>query len=96
MDITGVHDISVVWCRCADAESHAEQLLACGFFPATVSKPRTAFTFWTLKFFQMLNHVARTTPWDFTGTIRRLSDNIDPTAISVCDSFLIIWKRKRI
>ncbi|KIJ48953.1 hypothetical protein M422DRAFT_247327 [Sphaerobolus stellatus SS14] len=78
VDLNGVHEIMVAWCRCAHAPSLAEQLFGHKLFPASLSKPRTAFTFRLFKFFQLLNHVARTSPWDFAGTLHRLTDNVNP------------------
>ncbi|KIJ43647.1 hypothetical protein M422DRAFT_169455 [Sphaerobolus stellatus SS14] len=54
------------------------QLFRRRMFPASMSRPRTAFTFRLLKLFHMLNHVARTTQWDFVGTLHRLTDNVNP------------------
>ncbi|KIJ42570.1 hypothetical protein M422DRAFT_254354 [Sphaerobolus stellatus SS14] len=64
-DVTGVHKIMVGWCRCAHAPSAVQQLFQRRLFPATIIKPRTAFTF-------------RTSPWDFVGTMHRLTDNVNP------------------
>ncbi|KIJ29029.1 hypothetical protein M422DRAFT_215184, partial [Sphaerobolus stellatus SS14] len=51
LDITGVHTVRMGWCRCATACSQAEQLFARKWFPATILRPRTAFTFRVLKLF---------------------------------------------
>ncbi|KIJ46788.1 hypothetical protein M422DRAFT_84058, partial [Sphaerobolus stellatus SS14] len=76
-DLTGIHEVIVGWCRCASAPSTVQQLFRRRLFPASMSRPRTAFTFRLLKLFHMLNHVARTTPWDFVGTLHRLTDNVN-------------------
>ncbi|KIJ55898.1 hypothetical protein M422DRAFT_84453, partial [Sphaerobolus stellatus SS14] len=43
---------------------------------STILRPRTAFTFRVLKLFHLLNHVTRTSPWDFTETMHRLTDHV--------------------
>ncbi|KIJ32286.1 hypothetical protein M422DRAFT_265964 [Sphaerobolus stellatus SS14] len=48
VDINGIHEVKVGWCRCAGAPTTAQQLFA------------------------------RTTPWDFVGTMGRLTDMLDP------------------
>ncbi|KIJ32881.1 hypothetical protein M422DRAFT_81509, partial [Sphaerobolus stellatus SS14] len=80
LDVTGVHTVRMGWCRCANALTQAEQLFARKWFPATILRPRTAFTFRVLKLFHLLNHVARTSPWDFAGTMHRLTDHVCSTA----------------
>jgi len=64
MDTNGISQVAVGWCRCIDAPSFPEQLFARRLFPASIQRPKTAFTFRSLKLFHMLNHVARTTPWN--------------------------------
>jgi hypothetical protein len=82
-DINGLHCVKVAWCRCENAPSMAEQLLSRRLVPATSSRPRTAFTFRVLNFFQILNHTAYTSPWSFSATIHRLTDNVLPDAVPV-------------
>lgn len=77
VDTNGVHIVSIGWCCCFGAPSFAEQLFSRRIFPASTLRPKTAFTFRVLKLFHMFNHVARTTPWDFTGAMNRLTDNVD-------------------
>jgi len=83
LDITGIHFLEVGFCRCANHPSFGEQLLGQRLFPATLKRPQTAITINTLRLFHMLNHTARTTPWDFTGTMQRLTDNVDVTQLLV-------------
>ncbi|KIJ40051.1 hypothetical protein M422DRAFT_81245, partial [Sphaerobolus stellatus SS14] len=60
----------------------AEQLFARKWFPATILRPRTAFTFRVLKLFHLLNHIARTSPWDFAGTMHRVTDHVCTTEVT--------------
>ncbi|KIJ30688.1 hypothetical protein M422DRAFT_186819 [Sphaerobolus stellatus SS14] len=82
LDVTGVHTVQMGWCRCAGAPTQAEQLLGRKWFPATILRPRTAITFRVLKLFHLLNHIARTNPWDFAGTMHRLTDNVSPSSVT--------------
>ncbi|KIJ52305.1 hypothetical protein M422DRAFT_776014 [Sphaerobolus stellatus SS14] len=79
-DVNGIHDVAIGWCRCANAPSLPEQLLARKVFPASTVRPKTGFTFRILHLFQMLNHVSKTNVWDFIGTITRLTNNVDHNA----------------
>jgi len=88
MDVNGVHEVRIAWCRCFNAMSFAEQLLSRKLFPASIVKPRTAFTFRALKLFHMVHHVGRTTPWDFAGTMHRLTDNVDPASVPVSQIYV--------
>ncbi|KIJ48790.1 hypothetical protein M422DRAFT_97063, partial [Sphaerobolus stellatus SS14] len=54
-DVNGMHEMYVGWCRCANASTPAHQLFARRLFLASLSRPRTAFTFRMLKLFHMLN-----------------------------------------
>jgi len=92
LDVNGIHSLTIGWCRCYNAPELPEQLLTRQIIPATLTRPQTAFTFRVLRLFHMLNHVARTTPWDFTGTMTRLTDNIDMHATPVCYRELFLWK----
>jgi hypothetical protein len=78
IDTTGIHYVNVGFCRCGNAGNFAEQLMLAKLFPASVDQPKTAFTFRCLKLFHMLNLIAHTTAWDFTGMLQRLTDNVDP------------------
>jgi len=87
MDINGIHQVAIGWCRCLGAPLFPEQLFARRLFPASIQRPKTAFTFRSLRLFHMLNHVARTTPWDYTGTMKHLTDNVDVKGSPVGISF---------
>jgi hypothetical protein len=83
MDVNGIHEAHVGWCRCAGAPTHAEQLLRRQILPASTLRPQTGFTFRVMKLFQMLNLVGRLTPWDFCGALQRLTDNSAPESLKV-------------
>ncbi|KIJ35184.1 hypothetical protein M422DRAFT_181083, partial [Sphaerobolus stellatus SS14] len=84
VDLNGVHEVLVGWCRCAAGGTFASQLFRCRFFPASMDRPRTAFTFRLLKHFHILSNMARTTPWDFVGTLQQLTEALDLQGTQVC------------
>ncbi|KIJ38144.1 hypothetical protein M422DRAFT_177109 [Sphaerobolus stellatus SS14] len=63
-------------------DGNSEQLFTRKWFPATILCPRTAFTFRVLKLFHLLNHMACTTPWDFAGTMHRITDHVCTTDVT--------------
>ena len=89
LDINRIHIVNTAFCRCRDSPQPSEQLLLQRIFPDTTTRPQTGFTFRVLKPFHQLNITARTTPWDFTGAMHRLTDNIDTEGIPV--SLRLYW-----
>jgi len=77
-DLNGVHRIVVRYCHCAasaDGVSRRVQLLRARWFPATVVRPSTAFTFQLLDFFHKLQDHNKCNPYDFYHTIIQRTDN---------------------
>lgn len=87
MDRSGIHSLNVVFCACDDllgqTTAHDLQLIDSELFPATKSRPRTAFTFRLLRFFQTFNLASKTSMWDFTQALIRLTKAHDFTSVSV-------------
>lgn len=75
-DISGPHWISIDYCRC-DAEplSNWVQLLREKWFPATLTRPQTVFSFDCLKTFHELTLQGKTSLYDYYHTLLRRSDN---------------------
>ncbi|KAH7904723.1 hypothetical protein BJ138DRAFT_1138468 [Hygrophoropsis aurantiaca] len=71
----GIHCVSAKFCTCLLAPSHPVQLLRSQLVPATVHRPRTAFTFEVLTFFQLENLQGKLAAYDFCETLARISDN---------------------
>ncbi|KIJ47588.1 hypothetical protein M422DRAFT_145094, partial [Sphaerobolus stellatus SS14] len=78
MDINGLHNVRLSRCWCLGYFNLATVLFHREWIPATLIRPGTAFTFRVMKQFQMMSHVARTTPWDFCTAIQQITDNIEP------------------
>ncbi|KAI0069871.1 hypothetical protein K474DRAFT_1568226, partial [Panus rudis PR-1116 ss-1] len=86
-DMTGFHELDVEFCGCINSDGIVvnmwAQLLRVGWFPASMERPTTAFTFNLLNHFQQLTHQAKTNIYDFQRTLSRVTDN----------SGLISWVR---
>lgn len=71
----GVHNTKLRFCSCLAKVDRAEQLLNHRLFPATMTRPKMAFTFQLLEQFNLLHVEAKISAYDYIGYIRRLSDN---------------------
>lgn len=76
VDINGVHDTKVRFCGCLPQVDRAFQLLQHQLFPATMSRPKMAFTFQLLDFYNILHVEGKISAYDFIGSIRRTTDNV--------------------
>ena len=75
-DNSGPHWISIDYCRCsADPLSNWVQLLREKWFPATLTRPQTVFSFDCLATFHELTLQGKTSLYDYYHTLLRLSDN---------------------
>ncbi|KAJ3792384.1 hypothetical protein GGU11DRAFT_750096 [Lentinula aff. detonsa] len=72
---TGVHATKVTFCGCSDS-SKWQQLMNANLFPATVAEPQTAFTFGTLRNWQLITLQSKITAYDYVRALRRLTDNV--------------------
>jgi hypothetical protein len=69
-DTTGVHCVAVDFCNCTETVFHRRtQLLRARWFPATVNRPKTVFTFDALWTFHKHFLQGKTTAFDFYHTI---------------------------
>jgi hypothetical protein len=77
LSTTGVHRVTVDFCDCRDDICHQRtQLLRARWFPATVNRPKTVFTFDVLETFHELSLQGKTTAYDFYYSIIRRTDNL--------------------
>ena len=76
-DLSGVHQVVVQFCTCdpINAAARREQLIDETWFPATLVRPNTVFTFTLLDFFHQLQTQNKTNLYDFYNSIVRLSDS---------------------
>ncbi|KIJ90114.1 hypothetical protein K443DRAFT_126586, partial [Laccaria amethystina LaAM-08-1] len=75
-DITGPHFVTIDYCHCCDEPlSTWNQLLREKWFPATLTRPQTTFTFDCLETFHELTLQGKTNLYDYYHTLLRRSDN---------------------
>lgn len=79
----GIHTTKLRTCRCPGAPDKLTQLLQARLFPATTADPRSAFTFAVLKEFHMHSIQSKSAAFDYSLSLRRLTDNILTHSISV-------------
>jgi hypothetical protein len=70
-----IHPIAIDFCGCTKAQSHIQQLLRVGWFPATTSDLKTAATFVVLQHFHILSFESKVSAYEFYHTLVCLTDN---------------------
>lgn len=73
-DLSGAHRIVVRYCFCDRRPPKRIQLLRSRWFPATIHRPSTAFTFDILDFFHKLQDQNKCNPYDFYHAILQRTD----------------------
>ena len=89
---TGVFTHNMLWCLCpgSDNQQHS-QLLKAGLFPASISRPRTAFTFDVLDHFLIDALECKTSAMSFFQKLRRLTSNAFPDSVPVRCCFVTLF-----
>jgi hypothetical protein len=80
---TGVHRRSVLKCMCPNAPKTHLQLFWMRFFPATLKRPATAFTFGVLDQFHVEAVECKMSALNFYSKLRRMTSNSFPSSIPV-------------
>jgi hypothetical protein len=83
IDISGVYQLIVSWCCCPNAPDQATQLFQHQLFPASTSRPSTAFTFGVLEYFHIDAVECKTSASNFSSKLRRLTDFSSPQSVPV-------------
>lgn len=78
IDITGVHELPVVFCRCPNHARDDLQLLSINLYPASSVRPRTAFTTRLLDDFLLDNKETHTSPRNYFNKLRRMTNAAFP------------------
>ncbi|KAG2111109.1 hypothetical protein DEU56DRAFT_762242 [Suillus clintonianus] len=78
---TGVFTHNILWCHCPGSLQQSLQLLKAGLFPASISRPRTAFTFDALDNFLIDALECKTSASSFFQKLRRLTNNAFPDTV---------------
>ncbi|KAG2057442.1 hypothetical protein BDR06DRAFT_980855 [Suillus hirtellus] len=81
VDKSGVHSISIWYCHCPGALNLDMQLFQAGLFPASFTRPKTAFTFSMLDNFLLDNLECGTSAMNYHSKIRRLTSSIFPLMV---------------
>ncbi|KAJ7053088.1 hypothetical protein C8F01DRAFT_1261266 [Mycena amicta] len=81
VDTNGVFTLDVHFCGCSKSLRYDDiaQLMANGWYPATVLEPSSCATFRVLELYRHLNVTGNVNAHDFVGTLERL---VDPTLLS--------------
>ena len=91
-NLTGVHQVIIRYCECTpgDITYRRRQLLKMQWFPATLVRPHTTFSFCLLNFFHQLQSQNKTNLYDFYNAILHLSNSagLSPTIVSILCSSL--------
>lgn len=78
LDISGVHTVRIKYCFCGGPTSsivRRRQLLRARLFPATWSRPGTAFTFRLLDFLHKLQTQSKINLYDFYLSLVSVTDS---------------------
>ncbi|KAJ8583966.1 hypothetical protein M405DRAFT_866611 [Rhizopogon salebrosus TDB-379] len=78
VDRSGVHRLIVTCCECPDAQTADIQMFRAGLFPASFSKPKTAFTFSVLNDYLLDNLECGTTAMNYYSKLRRMTSSAFP------------------
>lgn len=75
VDTNGIHTFPVSFCECSNRPHHRIQLLRAGLMPASVERPRSAFTFDVLETFHLLTLQSKVSAYDFYYSIEHKTNN---------------------
>jgi hypothetical protein len=91
-DLSGPHDVSIDYCQCGEEPlPFCTQLLREGWFPATLSRPQTVFTFDCLETFHELTLQGKTNLYDYYNTLLRRSDNANLSTSIVSTAIIYLF-----
>ena len=86
----GVHELSVTFCRCPNAQREDIQLLKLGYFPASRLRPSTAFTFECLDDFLLSNKSMKSSPLSYHTKLCRATDGAFHHSVPVSSPNIIV------
>ncbi|KAI0704604.1 hypothetical protein C8Q76DRAFT_624101, partial [Earliella scabrosa] len=81
VDVNGVHELSVAFCRCPNAPRDDVQLLRLALYPASIKRPRTAFTTRVLDDFLLANRECHTSARNYYNKLRRTTNAAFPHVV---------------
>ena len=83
VDTSGVHIMTIRFCRCPDARTPDKQMFEMGIFPASFTRPKTAFTFSLLNDFILDNLECGTSAMNYYSKLRRITSRTFPHSVPV-------------
>lgn len=83
VDRAGVHKHAVRFCRCDTREGDDLQLLQSKLFPASFTRPGTAFTFRLLDEHAIESVECKTAPLNYWSKLKRFTNNAFPNTVPV-------------
>ena len=87
-DVSGIHVVRIKYCLCGGSRDKPVfcrcQLLRACWFPATFSRPSTAFTFRLLDFFHKLQTQSKVNLYDFYNSLSFVSNSAGQKPPVVC------------
>ncbi|KAG2112359.1 uncharacterized protein F5147DRAFT_771425 [Suillus discolor] len=78
VDKSGVHLLTIRYCKCPNAAAPDKQLFAMGMFPASFSRPKLAFMFSVLDNFLLDNLECGISAMNYYSKLRRMTSSIFP------------------
>ncbi|KAG1868406.1 hypothetical protein F4604DRAFT_1584764, partial [Suillus subluteus] len=81
VDKSRVHSLIIQFCQCPDARTPDKQLFQMGMFPASFTRPKTAFTFHVLDDFTLDNLECGTSAMNYYNKLRRMTLSIFPQLV---------------
>jgi hypothetical protein len=75
MNVSGIHTITLRFCRCIGVSHPHKQLLAATWFPVSINWPNITFTFDVLNTFQLINLQGKLSAYDFYNLLEHKTNN---------------------
>ncbi|KAF8190101.1 hypothetical protein BJ912DRAFT_850370 [Pholiota molesta] len=76
VDTNAIHTVALDFCGCGNiTQQHTVQLLCARLFPATITNPKSAATFRSLEYLELLSYESKLSVFEFYQTISRCTDN---------------------
>lgn len=84
VDVSGLHPINLDYCGCAFAPERHQQLLRAQWFPASIQRPRTAFTFDYLHTYHKLTLQSKVALYDYVIATSHKTNHTGLVKLPVC------------
>lgn len=84
VDVNGIHELPIAFCKCPNAPADSRQLLQAGYYPATTKRPAVAFSFAVMDDFLLTNRECKTAARNYYSKLRRLTNAAFPHMAPVC------------